>query len=370
MLSRLASESPPSTERRNHVSRTLWRALVALVTGSLIALLSVAVTPTRHASAEPFAVDGGRPWGPIRTGVQHPFALLHLTPEPRAPRVLTKGAFEGRGAFIWSNTANREKRDYRVDAETRVLDLHGAYGLTETLQLDVALPVIYRGGGFTDQMLDEYHRVLGLPRGPRGRLPYDDFRMEGFTDDGGTFRFDETGTGFGTAAVGLTADLTPLSVPRAPVALSLELGLPTGSDELGQDSVDLRATLSGAYAPTARPVLLFGGISSVVLGDRFESGVDYPEAIHGFYLGAEADLIPGSLSLVASALATTEIVENVRRFPIYGVYLDVGLRYWRREGIAYELSVRENPGPDAGTTDISILLGLTLHFEREQPTFP
>ena len=282
-------------------------------------------------------------------------------PEPRAPSLAGEGSLDTRAAFVWSNTANREKGFYVVDAETRMLHLEGTYGISDTIQLEANLPVTYSGGGFTDHALDEYHQILGLPRGPRGRLPYDDYSIFGATEDGDEFELEASGTDPGDLTLGTAMLLTGDTATLLPVSLSLEVSLPTSTADTAQDGVDFTASLSAGSLHFA-PCKLFAGGGVTVLTDRSERGVDFPSTILAGYLGADFPLWSESLSAALTALVTSELVENVARYAEYGVYFDAGIRYRPGTRATYEFLVRENPGPDNGTTDVSFLFGVSYRF--------
>lgn len=362
------SRSKPSLSSAAHHAPIARVIRTVLAGAAMLASLSAGPVPTASATDECRDAPGQEGctgenllWGPIRLPIQHPIAQLHHIPEPRAPYVLAPGVADTRASFIWSNTANREKGYYQVDAETRMLRLEGQLGIADGVQLEAHLPLVYNGGGFTDRPLDEYHQLLDLPRGPRSRLPYDDYSLFGRADDGSLIELESPGTELGELTLGTTIMLTPRSMPELPVTLSFEVGLPTATGSTGQDGVDFALSLS-AGSLHFEPVRLYAGGGLSMLTDRFEQGAEFPAAIFAGYLGADFPLWSERLRLAVTSLVTSALVDNIERFPNYGVYLDVGVRFHYSERTTYEFLVRENPGPDNGTTDVSFLLAAAFRF--------
>jgi hypothetical protein len=202
---------------------------------SLLALpLAAAADPV-----EPFPVRDQNP-------LLRPFYL------PTATDVVGDG-WVFRTTLSWSNTVDlpsTQTEDLYVDEETAELNLAVLYG-AGPWRARISLPVLARGGGILDGLIDDWHDWLHLTRGDRVSVPANAYRIE------------YQRKGYPTVSIGRGAALGDLDVEGGRELLSgahgalsgwLGLELPTGNRgrSAGNGSLDAAAWLAGHVELGAR----------------------------------------------------------------------------------------------------------------------
>lgn len=305
------------------------------------------------AALAPAAARGDSLLAPLELPNQHPFATAHLSPFLFDAEALSEGAAEIQAGASLSNTANRHSGHYLVDAESRDLDVRWRYGLASGLELTVRQTLQWRGGGFTDHPIDEWHKFFDLPRGPRPHVPSDTFAIAGTNTDGTRFRLKQSGPYLGDPSAALKYQL--LRTADSSVATAISLCAPLGAEEYSANGFDSSAAI---LARTARGDFeLSGSAHAVYMTHPMIADVRLPHSISTGTLGL-AYRLNDNLSALIQVLAHSRLARDIQRFPGYGVYIDAGLRYRIRQGILLESILRENPFPDDGTTDISAAVGV------------
>lgn len=310
------------------------------------------------------------PQGFLPTRNSEPLNTLFLTPVPTDASVLAKG----RGKFaaqldIVNNlltTTDGAARRYVTDFEEQRLTLAYSRGIGDGQELMVRLPLIARNGGFLDEIIDGYHKVVGLEGGGRGNLPH--YRnLFQITNAGGQTVVDQAGgtSGIGDMVLEYRRQLTPRTEgANAPVAASVRalLKLPTGRSGslLGSGAADVGL---GA-AVTARPgrqLALHGNLTAVFTGaPRIENFQRKNSLLFHTVLGAEY-LANTKTSLLlqvddnpAPFVSGIDYVDRSRRAFSFGL--------WRRMGGGrrFYLSTSENDFGFAAKTapDFTISTGL------------
>lgn len=329
-----------------------WYVTV-LVANLLVGLQLTA--PFRSAVAEPLDSHHSRPLslGPTQVSNLHPFAQFHLNPLTVSNTSLCANCFGTTVLQTISNTVNRESGEFLVDSETRSTEMLISFGATENLQLDLKQILYYRGAGFTDHIIDEWHQAFSLPRGPRGRIPQDEFIIEGDNLDGSSFSIKDKGVGLSDLQYGIKYRL------NSNLSLSLFATVPTGGSKFGHNGSDIGAGL--LFGSSNRWIRVNSSLNVVHQSDRQIQGLHFASevATGTFHISAPVN---DNLQLFLGLLLHSAIVEEIHTYPRYGVYLDVGVKRALFDGWEAEMLIRENPYPDDSTTDISFAIALSTLF--------
>ena len=294
---------------------------------------------------------------PPESANQQPLELMHRTFVPTGPFALHSGslAFSLDGA--WANTVNRRKSSYLFDAETRMLRPSLRIGVVEGVELQLDQPLLWRGGGFTDPLIDGWHQSFGMPRGPRQFVPDDTLTLEGDTRDGGQYSENRGGLGLSDGLLGTRIEL--LRNARSVLSTQLSASIPTGRSSYGQSASDLTAALLGSYKFS--DLWIFAGAGYSYLSDPWEKQLLFRrQQVRGF-VGASY-FLNDHLVAYLGVNGGGAFLSNIERFPDYQIYLDAALRRRFGEKSFLSLLVRENPAPSQGTTDIEIQLGYSYLF--------
>jgi hypothetical protein len=142
------------------------------------------------------------------------------------------------------------------DGETTRLGYTFSQGLDHGLEWSVMIPVMYLGGGFLDNFIEDWHRWFGLPKGGREFAPQDRYLYEIVQGGSVVYRNVEKGTALGdielaggwewvegwvlrAAAKLPTGDDKKLAGDNAGVALWIDAAMPFPADSRWRGFVSL-----------------------------------------------------------------------------------------------------------------------------------
>ena len=119
--------------------------------------------------------------GPIETRDEFLLAQPRLTLPAVAPDAVGAGRTRVRVCGDWGNdfgyrigtVDGRRRLLYLVDGEHRSASVQVSHGLGDRVTLETRVPLLWRGGGVMDGLIETWHRVLGLPDGNRTDFPRD-----------------------------------------------------------------------------------------------------------------------------------------------------------------------------------------------------
>jgi hypothetical protein len=207
------------------------------------ALLLTLTTPL--AAGEPIAI---RDQNPLIRG-------LYLPVPGDDP--LVDGVLAQRFVLTLSNTTNIESRDgeaIRVDGESLELRWLLAWQPVERVRIRVSVPVVHYGGGALDDVVDEWHELLGLPAGSRPVVPGDQLYYY-YGSTVGTVQRTDSRTSLGDSS--MEAGFRLRHSERSRVSAWVGVEAPTGeSTELsGNNAWDVGLWLEGGVSLTPRASL-------------------------------------------------------------------------------------------------------------------
>jgi hypothetical protein len=190
------------------------------------------------AQAEPFPV---RDQNPLIRGVYLPISRTAMAPGTSWQQDFT---------LTISNTTNIEARDAEellVDGEATELRWNGRWQLAGRWQLQFSVPVVHYSGGRLDSTIDDWHRLLGLPRGDRPLRPEDQLEYAYQAASGRSLSISDGHTGLADSSV--EAGLTAVSTAAVTVDLWIGLELPTGETDAltGNGALDVAGWISGHW---------------------------------------------------------------------------------------------------------------------------
>jgi hypothetical protein len=212
----------------------------------------VAVTQSAMAAAQ-----AGSDWsstpavglGPLLLRSQSPLNLLQLTPTPLPPITVQRGQLDIGVLESWNNYFDVDPGGrYIIDAGTLGLTIGAGYGITDTLDVSVSLPVTYRGGGILDGFVEWFENGLGVPNKDRRRYPRNQFLVLLHGEDGKTYQFTGTASGWGLEDGTATAryQISRGSETTPAILAGFGVKLPTGRENSFHSSggTDLEAGVS------------------------------------------------------------------------------------------------------------------------------
>jgi hypothetical protein len=141
--------------------------------------------------------------GPMNLPSQAPGQVLRLGLRPRTPSTLARHQREIWWTETFANIFAFEQNDYLLDYLTLNSTLSFAYGLTDRLQVDLALGNLLRTDSFLDPITDAFHDLFGFGDAGRDRFPERDNIIDLEPQDG----IDIEDRSSGTEATHLTLSL-------------------------------------------------------------------------------------------------------------------------------------------------------------------
>jgi Protein of unknown function (DUF3187) len=258
--------------------------------------------------------------------------------------------------FGWQQDAPGERpreRFYLVDGEQRTLDLEWRRGLGDRFDIEARVPVLWRGAGSLDGLINWYHRWSHLPDSGRPLFDSGRFRVEAKDALGRGVGWNDTGTGLGNLELGSRLALaTSPSGWRAAVAA--RVALPTGSGPFAGHGSGLGLQLLAGRR--AGRFDLAGGLGGTAQADNEVAGFRYARArVHAF--AAAEWLVFRRVHLLAETSAASRLITNVPHYSGVQWYLRLGGRLQFDSGWALEAGLTEGLLNQRTTTDVAFLLG-------------
>ena len=331
-----------------------------LAIGILLAAGLLATAPQPSACADswfhgPLSVHSPAPLYATRLA----YTSGRVLPLPRGDLELL---LSGNQANIWGPMDT-----FFLDGEWTRANLRVAYGLVDGLELWGEVPVLSRGGGWMDTLIETFHASLGLNSAQRERTPRDRLRVDvaALRPRQPPFVLGrQRHTGLGNPSLGGKLRLGGSANPAFPsLVLETAWQLPWG-DLAGHLASGSRAGLLNltVQQPLGTHLLLYAAAGVLVLltADRVYS-IELSRAQRFFMLGFELHLLQG-LNFVATYVNQ----DGAARSPLYSPLnlptheFTAGLSWmpWQGGPWLFELGVLENAIHYANTADFGIHAGL------------
>lgn len=325
---------------------------IPLLLGALLQL-----PPETALSEEASAVSHG----PIELRDQHPLSLLHTTFRPQDASILAIGSARLGANLSLSNTLNYKADGFRVDTETRVSDLFLRYGLVPGLEIQISQNVIWRGSGESDEFIAAFHKAFQFEQAKSELVPEDEYKIGGVNNDGTTFQLDRDG--FGLSGLETSIKYSPSDqTAEERWAVLFGVALPTGTSEFGQDGLDLQLAFYGQAG--FGDLDFYSGAALIYYTDTEINNLEFPSFQYAGFLGVRAPINPEFALYLGGHLASI-LLDDVNGYPDYQTYVDLGVRTRVTNRLVLDTALRENVLHSQGTTDITLMIGLTYSLGDE-----
>jgi hypothetical protein len=295
---------------------------------------------------------------PIPIRDQNPLIRGLYLPVPGDVPAAT-GTLVQRLALTLTNSTNVEVSNgetLRADGESLELRWLLAWQPLERLQLRAAVPVVSYSGGALDGLVEEWHDLLGVSGGWRGRVPDDDLMYYYVSPDGMMLETDSR-TALGDIA--LEAGLSLRETGRARLSAWLGVEAPTGDDKslTGNEAWDFGAWLEGGVE--LKGVGIDGRLGVVRPGSANPLPLEARDWIAFGSIGASWELTP-ALALRLQVDAHDGMLEDSGlRFLGEVLQLTIGAQYRSPGGWRWQLALAEDVLVDSAP-DFAIQLGVQI----------
>ena len=141
-------------------------------------------------------------YGPLSLPSQAPAQVLRLGLQPRTPSTLAQGQWEVVWTESFANIFNFREDDFRLDYLTLNSTLALGYGISDTVEVDVALGNLWRTDSYLDSVTDAFHDLFGIGDSGRDQFPSNDNIIDLEPQDG--LEIEDTSSGSEATHVTLT----------------------------------------------------------------------------------------------------------------------------------------------------------------------
>ena len=356
---------PPVPCPRNSVRRLLLRLAATLCAGPL-ALLAASIL----LAATPASAQTATRRGPLPSRDEWLLAQPLLTLPATSPDPLPAGRYEARldgdwgSDFAFVTTVGRAgpSLSYFVDGEHRSAAVTLRRGLGRGLTLDVRVPVLWRGRGIMDGIIDFWHRTFGFPDGGRSLFPNNRLDVEARSPSGRPLSWQgRPGTGLGNVELAAEQVLFGRADPSGwRGAAVARLSAPTATGTFAGAGSAAGLQLVAAHPLGSRSDLYFG-IGTTVFGPREVEGLSYPRTRPQGFLAFEGRLTRG-WSVVVQLDAAARLVNGIESYPGTTAYLRVGSKFGLRRGWMLEGGITEGVKNMVALTDFGLVAAVARSF--------
>jgi thioredoxin-related protein len=187
-------------------------------------------------------------YGPLSLPSQSPAQVLRLGLQPRTPSTLARREFEFGWTESVANVFNFEEDDFRLDYLTVNSTLSLAYGLSDEVQVELAVGNLIRTDSYLDPIADTVHDLLGLGDSGRDMFPDHDNIIDLELRNGVEIEDRSEGSEATHATLTLQHNVTCGTTVWPALAYSVSARWDAGGDAELEGSSDFSAGISGSAA--------------------------------------------------------------------------------------------------------------------------
>jgi len=216
--------------------------------------------------------------GPLRAQQRYPLYLMFLTPEPDSPRLIEKGHFMASLSIDYTSIyIDETSKEWSalMDMEMTVVDFLFIYGITDRVNISLALPWISQNGGFLDSPLETYHDFFGFPNYGRENGPVNEFGYHISVDDEDWFNDRSGGLHLGESVLSVKVRMSNTGNHEGLTSsIFYALKIPTGDADHGFGSGRFDQGLVFLNQYRVSPFILYLNPGVVLLSDPKTQGAD------------------------------------------------------------------------------------------------
>ncbi len=293
-------------------------------------------------------------WLLVQTRLSLPALSLDVVGRGRT-QVRLEGAWGNDFGWRPAATEGQDPR-FLIDGEHRSLALFVSHGLGRRLAVEARLPLLWRGPGVLDGVIDWWHGATGLPDNGRPLFPTDRFVGQGRDQESRPVRWaGRPGTGLGNSELAVRSSFGKRG--GWDFAAALRATLPTATGSFAAATPDLGLQVAAAH-PLGTRADASVGVGGVRFAETGHDGLRYPRLRAQGFVAFEARPFRG-VSVVLQTDLASRLVDDLDSYPGLTAYLSFGLKADVGQGYRLGLAVIEGLIGLQGTTDFGLSLGIT-----------
>jgi hypothetical protein len=315
------------------------------------------------------AYPASSPQGPLAVQNYHPLQGVFLSLPTERAETLPKNRLKIDLGFIESNTLNINSNSPDIfillDLEMSRLDLILTYGITETLEVGVEIPFLWRHGGFLDPFIEGVEGLVGATFPARDRRPQNivDFSVVR-TTDGTSLEFTKGDSGLGDILLKGKFQLAKENPGHWGIAVRAALKLPTGDETRVFGSGHLDFGMGTVFQKSLGHFTLYGDMNLIFPGGSFEPFDWDLRPIFSFGFAGEYRWTPRFSLLTQLGFHTTPFQDTGATSLDHGNALELtaGFSYRIRKDLVWKLGGVENLNRPQSTPDFSVVSSLSFEL--------
>ena len=180
---------------------------------------------------------------PLQISNLSPLASLRAQPRQRDAQTLPGLSWAVSGTISNHFTVqNGSDESLLLDGQTDTLAMSLRYGFAPGWDVEAFLPWRHHSGGFTDQLISDWHRIFGLPDGNRSDYPIDALRYELLQGDHQA-QLTQSASGLGDIELSVSRTIADLDGGQLAASVGIKTASGDDSEWLGSGEADVFALL-------------------------------------------------------------------------------------------------------------------------------
>jgi len=297
-------------------------------------------------------------YGPLALHSHSPFNSMRLGIVPRPPSNLAGNHFELRATATSVNIWAYKQQKYHLDYEMLQSTVSVAYGLTDTLQVDIEFEDRSRFGGILDGLIQGSHDLMGLSQSGREQFPKGDFV---FDVDGVSLSNGDRGHFRQSLSISVQHNLTcgTDTVPAFACALTARFKVNDAGDIQSDGLVDLGASIS--IARRFGDFYIYFIFGYAYFGEERFHGINLEVDQFSGITAVEWRYAP-TQSFILQYLYTEGVARDLSPFSRSSNEVTLGWKGEILKNVVLELGLIENIITYDNSPDFGIHAGLTMRF--------
>jgi hypothetical protein len=304
--------------------------------------------------------------GPLILRPQSPFSILRFAPIPLPPVTTESGAWDIGAVWNWDNYFAVDPRGrFVIDAESFGITVGASYGLTDRVDVHIALPTSYRGGGALDGFVEDFEKTFNVANEVRKEHPRNRYLVRIVGEDGGVFEQtgEDSGWGVEDLTLGFRYQLTAGDDARPAVLVSAGFKLPFGREASLRSSGGTDIALGVAAGQKLGRFHLYGSLTGIHFAATKIGGIELTQHQWSLFAGLEYRKSARTSWLLQSAV-TSPAARRFGDFAKRTYEVALGFKRLLRPGLLLEASVLENLLVFDNSPDVGFHAGLVWRPSR------
>ncbi len=302
-------------------------------------------------------------YGPLDLPSQSPLQSLRMGLPPRTPSTLSRSQVEGRFRVTWVNIWASEEPDFFFDYEQLQTNIGLAYGLTDTLQFEIAFETRSRFGGEMDSFIQGFHDLFSIDQNGRDEVPKGDFRYDIFpsgTMPGVSLTSSDRGIYSTSLLFTLQHNVTCGTEKLPAIAYAFTLRSEIQNEDLEDGSfLDFGFWLSASRRFS--DFYLYGTLGYSVFGREEFRGIELRNDQFAGMAAIEWRFATQA-SLLVQYLITEGVVDNLGDLSDPSHEITLGAKWEIKSGTVLEFGLVENVVTPGNSPDFGLHFGITSRF--------